>query len=84
VPRRPRSQLPEDGVYHVTARGVAGLPIFLDDLDRLDFMSLLRAAGETRSLSGTNLTSKRRAAMFSTTRSAPASVRPMSHGLGPD
>lgn len=34
--------LPPEGIYHVTARGVAGLPIFRDDVDRLDFLTLLR------------------------------------------
>ncbi len=41
--RRPRSQLP-DGVYHVTARGVARCLVFLDDEDRLAFLGLLAAA----------------------------------------
>ena len=38
--RVPRCQL-EDGVYHVTARGTGGVPIFLEDVDRLDFVALL-------------------------------------------
>jgi REP element-mobilizing transposase RayT len=41
MPRFPRSQLPAEGIYHVTARGVAGLPIFVSDIDRLDFLDLL-------------------------------------------
>jgi putative transposase len=41
VPRIPRSAL-ADGAYHVTARGVNGAPIVVDDLDRLFFASLLR------------------------------------------
>jgi REP-associated tyrosine transposase len=36
MPRFPRSQL-EDGYFHVTARGAGGAPIFVVDLDRLDF-----------------------------------------------
>jgi REP element-mobilizing transposase RayT len=43
VPRRPRRELPPLGVYHVTARGAAGLPIFFADLDRVDFLSLFRS-----------------------------------------
>jgi putative transposase len=42
VARIARSALP-DGAYHVTARGVDGAPIVLDDLDRLFFAGLLRA-----------------------------------------
>ena len=38
--RVPRCQL-EDGAYHVTARGTGGAPIFLEDVDRLDFVALL-------------------------------------------
>jgi REP element-mobilizing transposase RayT len=34
VPRRPRSFLPDYGVFHITARGTAGEAIFLDDVDR--------------------------------------------------
>lgn len=41
MPRVARNQLPPEGIYHVTARGVAGLPLYIDDVDRLDFMSLL-------------------------------------------
>jgi putative transposase len=40
VPRRPRNLLP-DGIYHVTARGVAGAPIFVSDRDRRLFLELL-------------------------------------------
>jgi REP element-mobilizing transposase RayT len=40
MPRSPRSTLP-DGVFHVTARGVAGSPIFIDDTDRRCFNALL-------------------------------------------
>jgi putative transposase len=40
MPRRARSTLP-DGVFHVTGRGVAGSPIFLDDVDRRRFSALL-------------------------------------------
>jgi REP element-mobilizing transposase RayT len=35
-----RSDLP-DGLYHVTARGVAGTAIYHDDADRRDFLRLL-------------------------------------------
>jgi putative transposase len=40
MPRFPRSQL-EDGYFHVTSRGAGGAPIFIGDLDRLDFLHLL-------------------------------------------
>lgn len=40
VPRPLRSDLP-DGIYHVTARGVAGTRIFLDDDDRRTFLARL-------------------------------------------
>jgi putative transposase len=39
--RRPRNALPKAGIYHVTARGVARMPLFLDDDDRIDYLSLL-------------------------------------------
>lgn len=38
--RAPRSLLP-DGIYHITTRGVARGPIYLDDDDRLFFLRLL-------------------------------------------
>lgn len=38
--RIPRRLLP-DGVYHVTTRGVDRCPIYGDDADRVDFLSLL-------------------------------------------
>ncbi len=41
VPRAPRHHLPE-GIYHVTSRGVAGAPIFADDIDRQAFVLLLQ------------------------------------------
>jgi putative transposase len=41
MPRVPRSQL-ADGVFHATARAVFGSNLFDDDLDRLDFLHLLR------------------------------------------
>jgi REP element-mobilizing transposase RayT len=41
VPRRPRSLLGAYGVFHVTARGVAGNALFRDDVDRFDFISQL-------------------------------------------
>jgi REP element-mobilizing transposase RayT len=40
MPRRPRP-LAAGAVYHVTARGVRGLPIFRDDADRRAFIALL-------------------------------------------
>lgn len=40
MPRILRSSLP-DGPYHVTARGVDGTPIFLEDDDRRFFLELL-------------------------------------------
>ena len=43
MPRRPRSEL-EDGTYHVTARGAGGIPLFTQDVDRLDFLELLARA----------------------------------------
>ena len=43
VARLPRNVL-GDGVYHVTARGVAGAPIVVDDFDREAFRDLLTAA----------------------------------------
>ena len=40
MPRLLRSHLP-DGIYQVTARGVARAPIFRDDVDRVVFLRLL-------------------------------------------
>jgi putative transposase len=40
MPRRPRLQIP-GAAYHVTARGIAKLALFRDDLDRLRFLELL-------------------------------------------
>jgi putative transposase len=37
MPRTPRSLL-NDGVFHVTARGVAGGALFCDETDRVDFL----------------------------------------------
>jgi putative transposase len=45
MPRLPRSQL-EDGFSHATARAIFGLALFVDDLDRLDFLQLLRSTVE--------------------------------------
>jgi REP element-mobilizing transposase RayT len=39
------SQL-DDGYFHVTARGSTGTAIFVDDLDRLDFLDLLRTTAD--------------------------------------
>jgi REP element-mobilizing transposase RayT len=41
MPRIIRSQL-DDGLFHVTARGNRGATIFVDDLDRVDFLHLLQ------------------------------------------
>jgi putative transposase len=40
MPRRPRNQLP-GGVFHITARGVDGSSIFVDDPDRGRFALLM-------------------------------------------
>jgi putative transposase len=45
MPRIARSQL-DDGYFHVTARGSTGTAIFVDDLDRLDFLDLLRTTAD--------------------------------------
>ena len=37
MPRRPRCNLPEYGIFHVIVRGVARMDIVLDDLDRVWF-----------------------------------------------
>jgi putative transposase len=42
VPRIPRRALP-DGYFHVTSRGNRGARIFLEDIDRLDFLDLLHS-----------------------------------------
>jgi REP element-mobilizing transposase RayT len=44
MPRILRSELPAEGIYHVTARGVHSQAIFVHDLDRLDFLSLFEIA----------------------------------------
>lgn len=41
MPRFPRYVLPAEGIYHVTARGVARSAIALDDDDRRLFLALL-------------------------------------------
>jgi len=41
--RRPRKNLPPQGIYHVTTRGVARTAIFLDDDERRLFLHLLAA-----------------------------------------
>ena len=43
--RIPRYLLP-DGLFHATARGVAKMPIYRDDDDRLVFLGLLAIAAE--------------------------------------
>ena len=44
VARLPRSELPEEGIFHVGARGAGKIPIFLDDEDRRFFLLLLGLA----------------------------------------
>jgi REP element-mobilizing transposase RayT len=46
MPRLPRSHLPAEGIYHVTAHGTGSRPIFVTDLDRLDFLDLLGRASK--------------------------------------
>jgi hypothetical protein len=41
MPRRPRSDLPEVGAYHVASRGSNHRDIYLDDIDRKSFMTIL-------------------------------------------
>ena len=41
MPRLPRYVLPSEGVYHVTARGVARCAISRDDDDRRFFLAML-------------------------------------------
>jgi hypothetical protein len=45
MPRLPRSQL-DDGFFHATARANFGVALFVDDLDRLDFLQLLRSTAD--------------------------------------
>jgi REP-associated tyrosine transposase len=45
MPRAPRCTLP-DGHYHITSRGNRGALIFLEDVDRLDFLDLLNSVVE--------------------------------------
>jgi putative transposase len=40
VPRRARADLPS-AIYHVTNRGIDEAPIYLDDIDRKTFLTLL-------------------------------------------
>lgn len=44
--RRPRNELP-DGFFHVTARSLAGIDLFRDDVDRTFFVHQLTRAGTT-------------------------------------
>jgi putative transposase len=41
MPRRPRSDLPEVGAYHIASRGSNHRDIYLDDIDRKSFMTIL-------------------------------------------
>jgi putative transposase len=43
VPRQARRELP-DGIYHVTSRGTNHCEIFVDDIDRKAFLTLLGSA----------------------------------------
>lgn len=43
VPRRPRIESP-GGIHHITSRGAARLPIYVDDHDRIRFLGLLAYA----------------------------------------
>ena len=49
MPRLPRNHLPAEGIYHVTARGTGSQPIFVTDLDWLDFLDLLERASHAAS-----------------------------------
>ena len=49
MPRVLRRDLPAEGVYHVTARSVHGQPLFVHDIDRLDFLSLYETAARKAS-----------------------------------
>jgi len=42
LPRLPRSHL-DDGYFHATGRAVFGAALFENDLDRIDFLQLLRS-----------------------------------------
>jgi putative transposase len=44
MPRRPRSFLQEEGIFHVTAGGAGGGFIYREDLDRLDFTDVFWSA----------------------------------------
>jgi hypothetical protein len=44
MPRLPRNLLPAEGIYHVTARGVARVAISRDDADRRLYLLLLARA----------------------------------------
>jgi putative transposase len=43
MPRQPRSNL-ADGTYHVTGRATGGADLFVVELDRVEFLELLRAS----------------------------------------
>ncbi len=45
MPRLARSHL-DDGFFHATGRANFGLALFVDDVDRLDFLHLLRSTVE--------------------------------------
>src|SRR5262245_44167601 len=45
MPRLPRNHL-ADGYFHATARAVYGAALFEDDVDRIDFLQLLRSTAD--------------------------------------
>jgi REP element-mobilizing transposase RayT len=48
--RLPRHVLPEQGTFHLTARGAGKIAIYLDDFDRRFFLGLFAAAVERNEL----------------------------------
>src|SRR5712692_1108446 len=46
MPRVPRGHLSDYTFFHVTARGTGGIDIFLEDLDRADFLNLFTSTAE--------------------------------------
>jgi REP element-mobilizing transposase RayT len=46
MPRVPRGHLSDCTFFHVTARGTGGIDIFLEDLDRADFLDLFTSTAE--------------------------------------
>jgi REP element-mobilizing transposase RayT len=50
MPRLPRNVLPEEGIFHLTARGAGKIDVYRDDVDRLVFLQLLNAAVDQQAL----------------------------------